>query len=213
MTIYSPDWFREHAMPRLHAQVPVEAVNPSLPAVRSDADLNAGIASGTMEKLRAAAVLVGLLERGGELHVLLTQRSDELPTHAGQIAFPGGKVDAEDAGPVECALRETHEETGVSPEFVEPAGFLDVYQTGTGFRIVPVVGLLRPGFDLVPEPGEVTEIFDVPLAHFMEPANHFRHSRVWQGRERQYYAMPYGERYVWGATAGMLRNLHDRITG
>ena len=212
MAIYSQDWFREHAVPRLHAQVPAEAVDMALPALRSDADLNADIALRTMEKTRAAAVLVGLLERDGELHVLLTQRSDELPIHAGQIAFPGGKIDAEDAGPVECALRETQEETGVLPEFVEPTGFLDVYQTGTGFRIVPVVGLLRRGFDLVPEPGEVTEIFDIPLAHFMEPANHLRHSWVWQGRERQYYAMPYGERYVWGATAGMLRNLHDRIT-
>ena len=212
MVIYSPDWFREHAVPRLHAQVPAEAVDTALPALRSDADLNADIAAGTMQETRQAAVLVGLLERDGELHVLLTQRSAQLPIHAGQIAFPGGKIDAEDAGPVECALRETREETGVSPEFVEPAGFLDVYQTGTGFRVVPVVGLLRTGFDLVPEPGEVAEIFDIPLAHFMEPANHFRHSRVWQGRERQYYAMPYGDRYVWGATAGMLRNLHDRIT-
>lgn len=212
MAIYSQDWFRKHAAPRLHSRVPIEAVDTGLPALRSDEDLNGGIALKTREKTRAAAVLVGLLERDGELHVLLTQRSEELPTHAGQIAFPGGKIDAGDAGPVECALRETFEETGVSPEFVEPTGFLDVYQTGTGFRIVPVVGLLRPGFALVPEPGEVTEIFDIPLAHFMEPANHFRHSRVWQGRERQYYAMSYGERYVWGATAGMLRNLHDRVT-
>jgi len=212
MAIYSQNWFRKHAAPRLHTRVPIEAVDAGLPALRSDEDFNDGIVLKTKEKTRAAAVLVGLLERDGELHVLLTQRSEELPTHAGQIAFPGGKIDAGDAGPVECALRETFEETGVSPEFVEPAGFLDVYQTGTGFRIVPVVGLLRPGFALVPEPGEVTEIFDIPLAHFMEPANHFRHSRVWQGRERQYYAMPYGERYVWGATAGMLRNLHDRVT-
>lgn len=211
MVICSQDWFRQHAVPRLHSHVPLEAVDSRLPALRSDEDLNDGIGLKTKEKIRAAAVLVGLLERDGELHVLLTQRSEELPTHAGQIAFPGGKIDKGDAGPVECALRETHEETGVSPEFVEPLGFLDVYQTGTGFRIVPVVGLLRSGFVLVPEPGEVTEIFDIPLAHFMEPANHFRHSRMWQGRERQYYAMPYGERYVWGATAGMLRNLHDRV--
>lgn len=211
MVICSQDWFRQHAVPRLHSNVPLEAVDSRLPALRSDEDLNDGIGLKTKEKIRAAAVLVGLLERDGELHVLLTQRSEELPTHAGQIAFPGGKIDKGDAGPVECALRETHEETGVSPEFVEPIGFLDVYQTGTGFRIVPVVGLLRSGFVLVPEPGEVTEIFDIPLAHFMEPANHFRHSRMWQGRERQYYAMPYGERYVWGATAGMLRNLHDRV--
>ncbi len=212
MAVYSQDWFRKHAAPRLHSHIPAEAIDDDLPALRSDEDLNDGIILKTGESYRAAAVLVGLLERDGELHVLLTQRSEELPTHAGQIAFPGGKIDAGDAGPVACALRETFEETGVSPEFVEPAGFLDVYQTGTGFRIVPVVGLLRPGFALVPEPGEVSEIFDVPLAHFMEPANHLRHSRVWQGRERQHYAMPYGERYVWGATAGMLRNLHDRIT-
>ena len=212
MAVYSQDWFRKHAAPRLHSHVPAEAIDDDLPALRSDEDLNDGLMLKTGESYRAAAVLVGLLERDGELHVLLTQRSEELPTHAGQIAFPGGKIDAGDAGPVACALRETFEETGVSPEFVEPAGFLDVYQTGTGFRIVPVVGLLRPGFALAPEPGEVSEIFDVPLAHFMEPANHLRHSRVWQGRERQYYAMPYKERYVWGATAGMLRNLHDRVT-
>ena len=212
MAVYSQDWFRKHAAPRLHSHVPAEAIDDDLPALRSDEDLNDGLMLKTGESYRAAAVLVGLLERDGELHVLLTQRSEELPTHAGQIAFPGGKIDAGDAGPVACALRETFEETGVSPEFVEPAGFLYVYQTGTGFRIVPVVGLLRPGFALAPEPGEVSEIFDVPLAHFMEPANHLRHSRVWQGRERQYYAMPYKERYVWGATAGMLRNLHDRVT-
>lgn len=212
MAIYSQDWFREHAVPRLHSKVPIEAVESGLPALRSDEDLNDGSGLKTIEKIRAAAVLIALLERDGELHVLLTQRSEALPTHAGQIAFPGGKIDKGDAGPVECALRETFEETGVSPEFVEPTGFLDVYQTGTGFRIVPVVALLKPGFALVPEPGEVTEIFYVPLAHFMEPANHLRHSRMWQGRMRQYYAMPYGERYVWGATAGMMRNLHDRVT-
>ncbi len=154
MAIYSQDWFREHAVPRLHAQVPAEALDTALPALRSDADLNVDIGADTAlktsEKTRAAAVLVGLLERDGELHVLLTQRSDELPTHAGQIAFPGGKIDAADAGPVACALRETREETGVAPEFVEPTGFLDVYQTGTGFRIVPVVALLRTGFDAGP---------------------------------------------------------------
>ena len=213
MTDYNQDWFRKHAVPRLHDDIPVEATEPGLPALRSDEDLNRSTGLKTLEKVRAAAVLVALLERDGELHVLLTQRSDALPTHAGQIAFPGGKIDKQDAGPVECALRETYEETGVSPEFVEPTGFLDVYETGTGFRIVPVVGLLRPGFTLVPEPGEVTEIFDIPLAHFMEPANHLRHSRMWQGRRRQYYAMPYGDRYVWGATAGMMRNLHDRVKG
>jgi 8-oxo-dGTP pyrophosphatase MutT (NUDIX family) len=195
----------------LHAQVPVEAHDERLPALKSDEDLNGGAALKTQQKTRAAAVLVPLLERNGSLHVLLTQRSDALPSHAGQIAFPGGKIDPTDAGPVECALRETFEETGVSPKFVQPRGFLDVYQTGTGFRVVPVVALLKPGYTLIPEPGEVTDIFDVPLAHFMDPDNHQRDSRIWQGRTRHYYAMPYGERYVWGATAGMLRNFHDRV--
>jgi 8-oxo-dGTP pyrophosphatase MutT (NUDIX family) len=211
VTQYSLDWFVAHALPRLHAQVPAEAHDASLPALKSDEDLNGGSVLKTQQKTCAAAVLVPLLERDGELHVLLTQRSDELPTHAGQIAFPGGKIDAGDAGPVETALRETFEETGVSPEFVAPLGFLDVYQTGTGFRVVPVVALLKPGYSLVPEPDEVTDIFDIPLSHFMDPANHARDSRIWQGRRRHYYAMPYGERYVWGATAGMLRNFHDRV--
>lgn len=205
--------FIDRFVPHLHAGPPPEVLDSSLPAIRSDDDLNGGLAQALDEKTRAAAVLVALLERDGELHVLLTQRSHELPTHAGQIAFPGGKIDPTDAGPVECALRETHEEAGVAPEFVEPVGFLDVYQTRTGFRVVPVVAFLKPGFTLVPEPGEVTAIFDVPLAHFMNPANHLRHSRQWRGATRQFYAMPYGEHYVWGATAGMLKNLHDRVFG
>ncbi|MGB7204699.1 MAG: CoA pyrophosphatase [Anderseniella sp.] len=207
----SLDWFERHALARLHTVVPAEAEDLSLPALKSDEDLNADNPLEKLQKIRAAAVLVPLLERDGALHVLLTQRSDKLPTHANQIAFPGGKIDETDHGPVACALRETFEETGISPEFVEPKGFLDVYQTGTGFRVVPVVALLKPGYSLVPEPGEVTDIFDIPLAHFMNPANHQRDSRIWQGRKRHYYAMPYGERYVWGATAGMLRNFHDRV--
>jgi 8-oxo-dGTP pyrophosphatase MutT (NUDIX family) len=205
--------FQQKFLPRLHASVPAEAADASLPALRSDDDLNGGLVATASAVSRSAAVLVALIERDGELHVLLTQRSDSLPTHPGQIAFPGGKIDPDDAGPVACALRETHEETGVAPEFVEPVGFLDVYQTRTGFRVVPVVALLKPGYALVPEPGEVTEIFDVPLAHFMDPANHLRHSREYGGKLRYFYAMPYGERYVWGATAGMLKNLHDRVYG
>lgn len=211
MNRFTTDWFLNHAVPRLHSQVPAEAHDERLPALKSDEDLNGGGALKTQQKTRAAAVLVPLFERDGSLHVLLTQRSDALPSHASQIAFPGGKIDPTDAGPVECALRETFEETGVSPEFVQPQGFLDVYQTGTGFRVVPVVALLKPGYSLLPEPGEVDDIFDVPLVHFMDAANHQRDSRIWQGRTRHYYAMPYGERYVWGATAGMLRNFHDRV--
>ena len=205
--------FQKAFLPRLHSSLPVEAVDHASRALRSDEDLNAGWTPDDPSRIRRAAVLVGLVERDDELHVLLTQRSNALPTHAGQIAFPGGKIDPCDDGPVACALRETHEETGVAPEFVEPVGFLDVYQTRTGFRVVPVVALLKPGFTLVPEPGEVTDIFDVPLAHFMDTQNHLHHSREYQGKTRYFYAMPYGERYVWGATAGMLKNLHDRVYG
>lgn len=127
------------------------------------------------------------------------------------MAFPGGKIDATDAGPVEAALRETEEETGVEPRFVTPVGFLDLYITRTGYRVVPVVALLEPGFALRPEPGEVEAIFEVPLSFLMDPKNHARHSRVWQGLKRHYYAMPFGDRYIWGATAGMICNLYDRL--
>ncbi len=213
MPIITRSLFQKTFLPRLHTSLPVEALNHEARALRSDEDLNDGWAPDDPSRIRRAAVLVGLVERDGDLQVLLTQRSDGLPTHAGQIAFPGGKIDPCDDGPVACALRETHEETGVAPEFVEPVGFLDVYQTRTGFRVVPVVAFLRPGFTLVPEPGEVTDIFEVPLSHFMDTENHLRHSREYQGKTRYFYAMPYGERYVWGATAGMLKNLHDRVYG
>jgi len=160
---------------------------------------------------KAAAVLVPIVPRKEGLTVLLTQRSHELPVHAGQIAFPGGKIDAGDASPLAAALRETHEETGIEPEFVEPVGYLDPYETGTGFSVVPVVGVLSVGFELVPEPGEVSDIFEVPLKFLMNPANHQRKEIMWKGEMRQYHAMPYKERYIWGATAGMLIELYRRM--
>jgi 8-oxo-dGTP pyrophosphatase MutT (NUDIX family) len=208
---YDEFWLRDRAATSLHLELPREARNASLPAIRSDHDLNGYENASVPELLLPAAVVMAMEFRNGELQVLLTQRSDELPTHPGQISFPGGKIDPGDPGPVECALREMHEETGIATEFVEPLGFLDVYQTRTGFRVVPIVALLRPGYELVPEPGEVTDIFMIPLRFFMDPANHQRHSRIWQGKRRYFYAMPYGERYVWGATAGMLRNFYDRM--
>ena len=108
-------------------------------------------------------------------------------------------------------MRETEEETGLQPCFVEPLGFLDGYLTSTHYHVTPVVGLVRPGFVLKPEPSEVEAVFEVPLSFLMDPANMVKHSRMWQNRERFYYAMPYGERYIWGATAGMLKNLRDRV--
>ncbi len=159
-------------------------------------------------ELRAAAVLVPLVDRTGVLSVLLTQRTDDMPSHAGQIAFPGGRKQAEDPSLVVTALRETEEEVGIDRSFVEVVGPIDTYVTRTGYAVTPIIGFVRPAFTLRPDPREVADIFEVPLAFFLDPANHHIHSRTWQGRERRYYAMPYGERYVWGATAGMIKNLY-----
>lgn len=179
---------------------------------RGDWDLNPNMLAdfAVMPPARPAAVLVGIVARP-VLTLLLTQRTHSLPTHAGQIAFPGGKVEPDDDGPVATALRESVEEIGLDPAFIEPLGFLDGYRTGTGFTVAPVVALIRPGFTLEPDPGEVAEAFEVPLAFLMNEANHQKHAREWKGRERHYYAMPYGERYIWGATAGMIRNLYQRL--
>jgi len=157
-----------------------------------------------------AAVLVPLIEREGGLTVMLTQRTAHLANHAGQISFPGGRLEDCDGGDAfVCALRETAEETGLAAAHVEVVGRLDDYVTGTGFRVVPVVGLVRPPFELNPDPFEVAEIFEVPLDFFLDPANHQRHSRIYEGRERAFYAMPWQERFIWGATAGMLVNLYE----
>jgi len=155
-------------------------------------------------------VLIGIVERE-EPTVLLTQRSADLNEHAGQIAFPGGKIDATDKSPLEAALREAEEEVGLSRSYVDPIGYLDLYGTGFGFRILPTVARVRPGFTLTINHGEVVDAFEVPLAFLMNPANHQVHSKEFRGMERSYYAMPFAERYIWGATAGMLRVLYERI--
>jgi 8-oxo-dGTP pyrophosphatase MutT (NUDIX family) len=131
--------------------------------------------------------------------------------HAGQISFPGGKIEPGDASPAAAALREAEEEIGIGAEHVEPLGFLDTYRTGTGYNVAPLVAIVRPGVELAIDRGEVADVFEVPLAFLMDEANHQKHSRPWRGRERHFYAMPYGERFIWGATAGMLKNLHQRL--
>lgn len=180
-----------------------------------DRDLNPDwqeeIARDGQPKLRDAAVLVPLVEREGGFSVLLTRRSEALPSHAGQVSFPGGRVQTEDTGFADTALRETEEEVGLARDFVSIAGFFEPYETGTGFAIQPVVGFVRPGFDLKPDPREVAEAFEVPFDFLMDPANHQLHHAVWQGRRRSYYAMPYGRHYIWGATAGMLVALRRRL--
>lgn len=160
--------------------------------------------------IRPAAVLIGIVTHATPT-VLLTQRAAHLNDHAGQISFPGGKIDADDASPLETALREAEEEIGLDRSFVDPIGYLDVYATGFGFRILPTVARVRPGFALQVNPDEVDEAFEIPLAFLMNPVNHQRHSKEWRGIMRSYYAMPFADRYVWGATAGILRVLYERI--
>jgi 8-oxo-dGTP pyrophosphatase MutT (NUDIX family) len=159
-----------------------------------------------------AAVLVPVVARNDPT-VLLTQRSAALPVHAGQISFPGGKLDPTDPDPLATALREAHEEIGLDPGYVDLLGYLDPYLSGTGFRIVPVVALISPAFALTLNPAEVDEAFEVPLEFLMQPDNHAQHSREWKGITRSFYAMPYGERYIWGVTAGILRRLYERLYG
>lgn len=163
--------------------------------------------------LRPAAVLMPIVEREAGMTVLLTRRTDHLHQHAGQISFPGGKIEDHDADAVAAALRETEEEVGLSHTHVDVVGQIDEYQTGTGFSITPVVGLVRPGFTVAPDEFEVAEVFEVPLDFLMDPTNHKRHRMTWKGREREYYAMPYRNYYIWGATAGMLVNLYEKIRG
>jgi 8-oxo-dGTP pyrophosphatase MutT (NUDIX family) len=143
--------------------------------------------------------------------VLLTQRAAHLHDHAGQISFPGGKIDPEDASPLDAALREAWEEIGLSREFIDPIGYLDLYGTGFGFRILPTVARIRPGFDLRISADEVDDAFEVPLAFLMDAANHQVHNKEFRGIMRSYYAMPFQQHYIWGATAGMLRVLYERI--
>ncbi len=161
-----------------------------------------------------AAVLVPLVQRD-QPTLLLTQRTAHLSTHSGQVAFPGGRVDAEDADAVAAALREAEEEIGLPRSHVEVIGTLPTYVTGTAFVVTPVVALVRPGFTLVPNPGEVQDAFEVPLQWIMDPAHHRRHAFEWDGSRREWYSMPYDdhghERFIWGATAGMLRNFYRML--
>jgi 8-oxo-dGTP pyrophosphatase MutT (NUDIX family) len=179
---------------------------------RSDYDLNPAGRSGTaLVPPRAAAVLVPIVARSEGLSVILMQRPATMAAHPGEVSFPGGKVDAADASPVETALREAYEETGLAREHVEVLGFLDCYQVGSGFRIVPVVGLVTPPFALTVDAREVVEVFEVPLAFVMDSANHQKRSREARGETQWFYAMPYDDRFIWGATANIIRNLFERL--
>ncbi len=190
---------------RLASGLPV----PPLP-VGSDFSLN-GIVPAP-EKYRPASVLVPIVARTPDITILLTQRTEDMPSHAGQVAFPGGRRHESDADDVATALRETEEEVGIGQDFIEVIGSYDHYQTGTGYEITPIVGIVTPGFTVRADPREVAAVFEVPLDHFLDERNHRIDSRMAQGRERRFYAMPYGQRYIWGATAGMLKNLQFILT-
>ena len=184
---------------------------PELPLKpkRGDYDLNPDSRPPPRD-LTPAAVLLPIIARD-EPTVLFTQRTAHLARHAGQVSFPGGRVEPGDISLVETALRETHEETGITSGFVSVAGFLDAYETGTGFAILPVVGLLAEGFPLMAEPTEVAEIFEVPLAFLLDAKNRERASREWEGRRREFWVFNHGGHYIWGATAAILVNFAERM--
>ena len=197
---------------RLTLETPAGIDDPNVTPKRGDHDADPVMAKiAAVRPIRPAAVLVPIVDRP-EPTVLLTQRAQHLPNHAGQVSFPGGKIEKSDASPLDAALRET--ERGNRPRpfaAIEPLGYLDVYMTTLGYRIVPTIARVKPGFTLTLSPGEVDDTFEVPLAFLMDQTNVQRHSRDWQGITRHYYAITFGERYIWGVTAGILRNLYDRI--
>ena len=203
--------FFARARARLNLEVPAGLSDPTITPARGDHDADPVMQKvAEVRPIRPAAVLVAVVDHP-EPTVLLTQRAQHLPDHPGQVSFPGGKIDKGDVSPLASALREADEEIGLDRTHVEPIGYLDLYMTTLGYRIVPLIARVTPGFTLTLNTGEVDNAFEVPLAFVMDIANHQRHSRDWQGMTRHYYAITFGERYIWGVTAGILRNLHERI--
>ena len=190
----------------LMGRAPAAAERP-----RGDHDLNPELYE-PGRRLTPAAVLVPIVEREAGLTVLLTRRTDHLDDHAGQVSFPGGRLQAFDQGPEAAALREAEEETGLPPDRVRLIGRLDTYVTRTGFEVIPVVGLVTPPFPIAPDSFEVAEVFEVPLAFFVAPENCQRHRLVYEGKDRQFYVFPFKDHYSWGATAGILVNLVEVLT-
>jgi 8-oxo-dGTP pyrophosphatase MutT (NUDIX family) len=203
--------FFDRARARLKFEIPPGLSDSTIIPVTGDQgnDRMLGIIA-KEQPIRPAAVLIAVVDHP-QPTVLLTQRSAHLNDHAGQISFPGGKIDPTDASPLDAALREAEEEVGLDRSFVDPIGYLDLYGTSFGFRILPTVARVRPGFGLRINQSEVDDAFEVPLSFLMNPANHQVHSKEFRGIERTYYAMPFAERYIWGATAGILRVLYERI--
>jgi 8-oxo-dGTP pyrophosphatase MutT (NUDIX family) len=206
--------FFDRARARLRLDVPPALTDPGAKGVRrGDLDLDPALwERAGVSATKPAAVLIPIIDRSVPT-VLLTLRTAELASHAGQVAFPGGKIDPNDESPVAAALREAKEEIGLAAVLIEPIGYLDLYLTFSGFRILPTVARVKPEFALTLNPSEVVETFEVPLDFLMTPANHQRKTRDWKGIARDYYAMPFENRYIWGITAGIVRNLYERVYG
>ena len=213
--MFSAGDFLARARNRLGESWPDKAFDPDQRPRHGDHQLNTPLTdeeARLFAPARPAAVLAPVVLRGDRAFLLLTRRAASLRDHSGQIAFPGGKIESGES-PLAAALREAEEEIGLRREKIEILGCFDPYQTSTGFRVFPLLGLVSPPLDLKPDPTEVDEAFEAPLDFLMNPANHQRHSKLWQGRERQFYAIPWEGRYIWGATAGMIRNLYERLYG
>jgi 8-oxo-dGTP pyrophosphatase MutT (NUDIX family) len=210
LAISSAEFFKR-SRERLNFDVPPGLIDPNIIPKSGDQGTDRMLEIVAREQpVRPAAVLIPVVDHP-QPTVLLTQRSAHLNEHAGQISFPGGKIDATDASPLDAALREALEEVGLKREFIDPIGYLDLYATSFGFRILPTVARVRPGFKLRINEAEVDDAFEVPLAFLRNPENHQVHSKEFRGMARSYYAMPFAERYIWGATAGILRVLYERI--
>ena len=205
------DEFFARARARLGLDIPVALHDLTAPATRGDLDYDPTLwelAGGAAKK--PAAVLIPVVDRP-EPAILFTERTPHLPSHPGQIAFPGGKIDPLDESPLEAAIREAQEEVGLDRSMITPIGYLDLYLTLSGYRILPLLARIDPDHRLSLNRSEVADAFEVPLAFLMEPGNHQFLSRDWNGVSRAYFAMPYGGRNIWGVTAGILRNLYERI--
>jgi 8-oxo-dGTP pyrophosphatase MutT (NUDIX family) len=205
---FRPEAVAERARVRLYAE---ERAAPEDAAHSDHAVAGMSPDAETLAVARPAAVLIPIVARPGGATLLLTERASGLRHHSGQIAFPGGKIDAEDAGALGAALREAEEEIGLGQGHVTPLGYLGPWFSTTGFRITPVAALVQPDAPLVLNAGEVAGVFEAPLAFLMDPANHQTHSREWKGATRSFFAMPYGDHYIWGVTAGIIRMLWLRL--